>query len=50
MFLDALALEGAVARGYPDAGIAIAAHRLVDRAYQSAAAGGRPIRCDPSPE
>jgi predicted dehydrogenase len=50
MFLDALARDGAAARGYPDAGIAIAAHRLVDRAYQSAAAGGRPVRCDPSPE
>ena len=50
VFLDALARDGAAARGYPDAGIAIAAHRLVDRAYQSAAAGGRPVRCDPSPE
>ena len=49
-FLDALARDGAGAHGYPDAGIAIAAHRLVDRAYQSAAAGGRPVRCDPSPE
>ena len=49
-FLDALARDGAGARGYPDAGIAIAAHRLVDRAYRSAAAGGRPVRCDPSPE
>ena len=50
MFLDALARDGAGARGHPDAGIAIAAHRLVDRAYQSAAAGGRPVRCDTSPE
>jgi myo-inositol 2-dehydrogenase / D-chiro-inositol 1-dehydrogenase len=50
VFLDALARDGAGARGYPDAGIAIAAHRLVDLAYQSAAAGGRPVRCDPSPE
>src|SRR5207245_7086602 len=49
-FLDALARDGAGAPGYPDAGIAIAAHRLVDRAYRSAAAGGRPVRCDPSPE
>jgi len=48
-FLDALARDGAAARGYPDAGIAIAAHRLVDLAYQSAAAGGRPVLCDPSP-
>ena len=47
--LDALARDGAAARGYPDAGIAIAAHRLVDLAYQSAAAGGRPVPCDPSP-
>ncbi|HEV3133806.1 MAG TPA: Gfo/Idh/MocA family oxidoreductase [Acidimicrobiia bacterium] len=50
VFLDALARDGADARGYPDAGIAIAAHRLVDRAYQSAAAGGRPVPCGPSPE
>jgi myo-inositol 2-dehydrogenase / D-chiro-inositol 1-dehydrogenase len=49
VFLDALARDGLDARGYPDAGIAIAAHRLVDRAYQSAAAGGRPVRCDPRP-
>jgi len=27
----------------------ISAHRLVDLAYQSAAAGGRPVPCDPSP-
>src|SRR5437773_912737 len=43
------ARDGAAARGYPDAGIAISAHRLVDLAYQSAAAGGRPVPCDPSP-
>jgi myo-inositol 2-dehydrogenase / D-chiro-inositol 1-dehydrogenase len=49
-FLDALARDGAGARGHPDAGIAIAAHRLVDRAYQSAAGGGRPVLCDPLPE
>ncbi len=49
VFLDALARDGVGARGYPDAGIAIAAHRLVDRAYQSAAAGGRPVPCDRSP-
>jgi predicted dehydrogenase len=42
-FLDALAREGCGARGYPDAGIALAAHRLVDRAYESAAAHGRPV-------
>jgi len=49
-FLDALARDGTRARGHPDAGIAIAAHRLVDRAYQSAAAGGRPVPCDPRPD
>jgi len=48
-FLDELARDGTAARGYPDAGIAIAAHRRVDLAYQSAAAGGRPVPCDPSP-
>ena len=47
-FLDALAAEGARARGYPDVDVAIAAHRLVDRAYKSAAAGGRPLPCGPS--
>ena len=50
VFLDALARDGARAHGHPDVGIAIAAHRLVDRAYQSAGAGGRPVPCDPSPE
>ena len=49
-FLDALARDGAGARGHPDVGIALAAHRLVDRAYRSAAAGGRPDRCDPRPD
>jgi predicted dehydrogenase len=48
-FLDVLARDGAGARGHPDAGTAIAAHQLVDRAYQSAAAGGRPLPCDPFP-
>lgn len=47
-FLDALADDGPHARGYPDVGVAIAAHRLVDRAYQSAAAGGGPVGCEPS--
>jgi predicted dehydrogenase len=50
VFLDALARDGARARGHPDVGIAIAAHRLVDRAYQSAAAGGQPVPCDAPPE
>jgi predicted dehydrogenase len=48
VFLDALARDGAGARGHPDVDVAIAAHRLVDRAYQSAADGGRPVPCDPS--
>jgi predicted dehydrogenase len=42
-FLDALAHDGAAARGHPDVEIALAAHRLVDRASESAAAGGRPV-------
>jgi predicted dehydrogenase len=45
-FVDALCRDGGRPRGYPDVEIAIAAHRLVDRAYESAAAGGRPIRCE----
>jgi myo-inositol 2-dehydrogenase / D-chiro-inositol 1-dehydrogenase len=49
-FLDALARDGARTRGNPDVGVAIAAHRLVDRAYQSAAAGGHPVSCDLSHE
>lgn len=44
-FLDALDRDGTRARGYPDVEIALAAHRLVDEAYQSAAAGGRPVAC-----
>ncbi len=39
-FLDALAVDGAAATGYPDASTALAAHRVVDAAYHSAAAGG----------
>ena len=42
-FLDALARDGSGARGHPDVDVALAAHRLVDRAYQSAGAGGRPV-------
>jgi predicted dehydrogenase len=49
LFLDALARDGARADGHPDVDIAIAAHRLVDQAYRSASAGGRPVRCDPHP-
>jgi predicted dehydrogenase len=41
-FLDALATSGAAAIGHPNAATALAAHRLVDRAYASAAAGGAP--------
>jgi len=45
-FLDALASGGRAATGFPDAGTALAAHRLVDVAYRSAAAGGEtlPVR------
>ncbi len=39
-FLDALSRDGAAARGFPDAGVALAAHEVVDAAYRSAAAGG----------
>jgi predicted dehydrogenase len=46
-FLDALAGDGPRAHGHPDVDVAIAAHRLVDRAYQSAAAGGQPVPCGP---
>jgi predicted dehydrogenase len=42
-FLDALAREGTGAHGHPDVEVALAAHRLVDRAYASAAEGGRPV-------
>ena len=48
-FLDALAADGAAAVGHPNAATALAAHRLVDRAYASAAAGGAPesvVRAD----
>jgi predicted dehydrogenase len=43
-FLDALARGVApAAAGAPDAAAALAAHRLVDLAYRSAAAGGAPL-------
>jgi predicted dehydrogenase len=51
-FLDGLGAPGSApgaisgVGGYPGAGEALAAHRLVDQAYRSAAAGGAPI---PSP-
>lgn len=44
-FLDALNRDGTHACGYPDVEIALAAHRLVDDAYRSGAAGGRPVPC-----
>jgi predicted dehydrogenase len=47
-FLDALTRDGARSRGYPDVEIALSAHRLVDQAYQSAAAAGRPVPCAPA--
>jgi predicted dehydrogenase len=43
-FLDALAHDRTGARGFPDAPIALAAHRLVDLAYRSAREGGCPVR------
>lgn len=42
-FLDALSASGPAAEGFPDAPTALAAHRLVDAAYRSAAAGCRPV-------
>jgi predicted dehydrogenase len=39
-FLAALAEDGAAATGWPDAQTALRAHRIVDAAYRSAAAGG----------
>ncbi|MGZ8751759.1 MAG: Gfo/Idh/MocA family protein [Acidimicrobiia bacterium] len=46
-FLTALAGDGTDARGHPDVATALAAHRLVDAAYRSAAAGGEPIALQP---
>jgi predicted dehydrogenase len=42
-FLDELASKGPQARGFPGAAEALAAHRIVDAAYRSAAAGSSPI-------
>ena len=44
-FLDGLGGRGPgqVGGGFPGAGEALAAHRLVDLAYQSAASGGAPV-------
>ncbi len=49
LFLSALATEGTDARGHPDVDVALAAHRLVDAAYRSAAAGGETIVFQPIP-
>jgi predicted dehydrogenase len=46
-FLDALAAGGTAATGFPDAATALAAHRVVDAAYRSAAAGGEAITPPP---
>jgi predicted dehydrogenase len=45
-FLDALGRRGGA--GFPGAGEALAAHRLVDQAYRSASSGGLPIETDPA--
>ena len=42
-FLDGLAAPGGPVSGWPDAHDALAAHRIVDAAYRSAADGGRPV-------
>jgi predicted dehydrogenase len=50
-FLGALAAgTPPAATGAPDAATALAAHRLVDLAYRSAAAGGTPLRLDAHPD
>jgi len=41
-FIDALVRDGNAARGAPGVGVALAAHEIVDGAYRSAAASGRP--------
>jgi predicted dehydrogenase len=43
-FLDQLAARGTAARGFPGAAEALAAHRIVDAAYRSAASGSLPIK------
>jgi predicted dehydrogenase len=42
-FLDELAARGSEARGFPGAAEALAAHRIVDAAYRSAATGSSPV-------
>jgi len=46
-FLDALTAGGSAARGFPGAADALAAHRIVDAAYRSAAAGSAPVALSP---
>jgi predicted dehydrogenase len=46
-FLDELAARGGAARGFPGAAEALAAHRIVDAAYRSAAAGSTPVPLPP---
>ncbi len=41
-FLDALSVSGPATAGHPGAAEALAAHRIVDLAYRSAANGGTP--------
>ena len=48
-FLDELAARGSSARGFPGAAEALAAHRIVDAAYRSAAAGSTPVTLLPPP-
>jgi UDP-N-acetyl-2-amino-2-deoxyglucuronate dehydrogenase len=42
-FLDALSVGGAATQGFPGAAEALAAHRIVDAAYRSAAQGSAPM-------
>jgi predicted dehydrogenase len=45
-FLDGLDAPGGAMSGHPEAADALAAHRIVECAYRSAAEGGRPVRYD----
>jgi predicted dehydrogenase len=47
-FLDGLVSSGGTAPGFPDVDVALAAHRVVDAVYRSAAAGGAPTHPDGS--
>jgi predicted dehydrogenase len=46
-FLDDVTARGSEARGFPGAAEALAAHRIVDAAYRSAAAGSTPVPLPP---